>query len=526
MSSRSRFHRTPVSRRRVLAVGVALIAAAAGAVTALPGAGSNSATAQEQRARFDTRLLARVPTPGFPALAYVHPNQRIYAGTYINPDAAGVPSRVFEFTGDGRLSRSFTVPGQVTNGEHGVQVATSDAAGDLVILDQLPARALKLDRDTGNFTPYATFADLQPCPPGGAATTCSPTAADEPPRPNFAAWGRDGSLYVTDFLQGVIWRIPPGGGAAEVWLSDRRLDGGMFGTTGIALAADGTTLLVAQGSSGGSAALTSPNASAGKLFAVAIQPDGAPGELRELYESRPGDVPDGFAIAASGRIYVPLVGLPQQIAVLAPDGTEIERFPEAPGGANGSEVPFDSPSSARFLGTRLIVANQSALAGDPNNQALLDVEAGETGLPEMIPGLDQVAPEVRRVTVTRERFAPAPQGAKPRPPQRARPGRRARPAQGTVLRLGLTEPATVNVRVARSKGGGRWQQRAVFERTLPRGRHSIVFRGRIRQGQRLRALQPGRCRFSIRATDPSGNRSSSGDPSGREFREFTVLRRR
>jgi sugar lactone lactonase YvrE len=496
---------------RTIALAVAL-AIVAGAATALPGA------AQEQRPRFDTRLLARVPTPGFPALAYVHPNGRIYAGTYVNPDAAGVPSRVFEYTGEGRLLRSFTVPGQDTSaGEQGVQVATSDAAGDLVLLDQKPARALKLDRKTGNFTPYSTFADLAPCAPGEAANTCSPTAADEPARPNFGAWGRDGSLYVTDFLQGVIWRVPPGGGGAQVWLSDRRLDGGMFGTTGIALAADGTTLLVAQGSSGGSAALTSPNATTGKIYSVPIGADGAPGELRQIYESRPGDLPDGFAIAASGRIYVPLVGLPQQIAVLAPDGTEIERFPEAPGsGANGSEVPFDSPSSARFLGTRLIVANQSAVAGDPNNQAILDVEAGETGLPEMIPGLDQVAPEVRRVAVSNRRFATA--------PRNGRPSRR--PARGTILRLGLTEPATVDIRVARRTGPGHWQQRDVIERTLPRGRHGIVFRGRVRRGERLRALTPGRFRFSIRATDPSGNRSTSTHRSGREFREFTIVRER
>lgn len=505
--------------RRFLALAAA-VAAGAGAATALPGTAADTAAAQatSERARFDTRLLTRIPAPGFPALAYVHPNGRIYEGTYVNPDAIGVRSRVFEITGDGRIARSFAVPGQDRSGEHGVQVATSDAQGDLVILDRSPARALKLDRASGEFSTYATFADLKPCPPGEAATTCSPTASDEPAVPNFAAWGRDGSLYVTDFLQGVIWRVPPGGGAAEVWLSDRRLDGGMFGTTGIALAADGTTLLFAQGSSGGSAALTSPNATTGKLYSVPIESDGSPGELRQLYESRPGDLPDGFAIAASGRIYVPLVGLPQQIAVLAPDGTEIERFPEQPGsGANGSEVPFDSPSSARFLGTRLIVANQSAVAGDPDNQAVLDVEAGEPGLPEMIPGLDQEAPQVRRVTVSRERFAPAPQGGKPRPP------RRGRPALGTRLRLGLTEPATVNIRVARSMGGGRWRQRDVFEYTLPRGRHGIVFRGRIRQGERVRALQPGRFRFSIRATDPSGNRSSSEDPSGRAFREFTVL---
>ena len=31
---------------------------------------------------------------------------------------------------------------------------------------------------------------------------------------NYAAWGPDGSLYVTDYLQGVVWRVPPGGGEA------------------------------------------------------------------------------------------------------------------------------------------------------------------------------------------------------------------------------------------------------------------------------------------------------------------------
>ena len=68
---------------------------------------------------------------------------------------------------------------------------------------------------------------------------------------NYAAWGPGGELYVTDFQQGVVWRVPPGGGEARVWLADRRLDGQMFGTTGIALAADRRTLMVAQGSSGG-----------------------------------------------------------------------------------------------------------------------------------------------------------------------------------------------------------------------------------------------------------------------------------
>jgi sugar lactone lactonase YvrE len=364
-------------------------AAAAAAVLAAvlvlgaPGAGA------AERPRWDTRLLALVPTPGFPALAYVHPNDRIYEGTYVNPMGDSERSRVLEYTGDGTLTRSWTVPGQDLSAEHGVQVATSDAGGRLVVLDRTPARALILDRNTGAFTRYATFADLAPCPPATTGPNCSPTLQDLAPVPNYGAWGPDGSLYVTDFHQGVIWRVPRGGGAAQIWLSDRRLDGGQFGTTGIALAADRRTLLVAQGSSGGLGGL---NPTTGKLYSVEIRPGGGPGDLRELWESRPADLPDGFAIARSGRIYVPLAGLANQIAVLAPDGRELERFPEQPvSGDNGSAVPFDTPSSARFLGTRLIVANQS-FGGDAAHQALLDVEVGEPGLVEFIPGLDRRVP--------------------------------------------------------------------------------------------------------------------------------------
>jgi hypothetical protein len=107
--------------------------------------------------------------------------------------------------------------------------------------------------------------------------------------------------------------------------------------------------------------------------------------MRQLWESRPLDGPDAFGIARSGNVYIALL-VADQIAVIGPDGAERERFPSTPGGgANGSTVPFDNPSSARFLGTRLMVANQSFLAGDPAHQAILDVETGEHGLAELIP---------------------------------------------------------------------------------------------------------------------------------------------
>src|SRR5207302_6016024 len=140
------------------------------------------------------------------------------------------------------------VQGQDLSQPHGVQVATSDPQGRLVLLDKSPARALLLDTRTGRQTTYATFADT---PNGGT------------PMPDYAAWGPDGSLYVTDYQQDVLWRIPPGGGPAQVWLADRRLDGGPFGTACIQLMPDHRTLLFDQASNGG---LGGGNPTTGKLY--------------------------------------------------------------------------------------------------------------------------------------------------------------------------------------------------------------------------------------------------------------------
>lgn len=341
---------------------VAIIAVLVAASAVLAGAVASAADPDE-RPRWDTRLIARVSSPGFPAHAYVHPNGRIYAGTYVNPSGDAQASRVFEYTARGTLLRSWTIGGQALDEPHGIQVATSDARGRLVILDRSPARALLLNRANGALRPYATFADLE-----GVG----------PPTPNFAAWGRDGSLYVTDYLQGVIWRVPRGGGEAELWLDDPRLAGGEFGTTGIELTADRRTLLISQQTVGGELII-------GGLFRLPINRDGSPGALQRIWTSGPMDLADGVAIARSGRIYVALVG-PNQVVALDADGTELERFPELPiTGENGSEVPFDSLSSVGFRGRRLITASQSVIAGDPQHWALHDVWVGERGIPEFIP---------------------------------------------------------------------------------------------------------------------------------------------
>jgi sugar lactone lactonase YvrE len=201
---------------------------------------------------------------------------------------------------------------------------------------------------------------------------------DLAPMPDYAAWGPDGSLYVTDYQQAVIWRVPPGGGAARVWLADRRLDGGPFGTACVTMLPDHRSLLFDQASNGGLGGL---NPTTGKLYAVTIEPGDRPGVLRRLWESGPADAPDGCAVARSGDVYLALVGLSNQIVELSPAGTEIARFGQQYTGGNNSPVPFDSPSGVAFLGTQLIIANQSYFADNHANQAVLALETGEAGQP-------------------------------------------------------------------------------------------------------------------------------------------------
>ncbi len=123
----------------------------------------------------------------------------------------------------------------------------------------------------------------------------------------------------------------------------------------------------------------------GKLYRLPIRRVGRPGELATLWTSLPGDLPDGFGIGRSGRIYVANAGLTAADRGALARGRELERFPEVPGsGENGSAIPFDTPSSATFLGTRVLVANQSFF-GNTDHHAILDVEVGERGRTPYLP---------------------------------------------------------------------------------------------------------------------------------------------
>jgi hypothetical protein len=327
-------------------------------------------------------VLAPVGSPYFPALPHVV-GDRVYEGTYDNPAGDSLPSKVFEYSAtSGALVRTFVVAGQDLSRPHGVQVAANDARGRLLLLDRTSGRILRLDPATGIQTPYSQVPDLPQCSTSPSGTPCSPALVDQPPMPDYAAWGPDGSLYVTDYQQAVIWRIPPGGGPAQIWLASRQLDGGPFGTACITMLPDHHTLLFDQASNGG---LGDTSPTTGKLYTVTIEPGGGPGPLHLIWQSGPADAPDGCALARSGDIYLALVGASNQIVELSPSGQPVTTFGQQYTGANGSPVPFDSPSGVAFLGTQLLIANQSYVADNHANQVLLDLETGEPGQPVFVP---------------------------------------------------------------------------------------------------------------------------------------------
>jgi len=90
--------------------------------------------------------------------------------------------------------------------------------------------------------------------------------------------------------------------------------------------------------------------------------------------------------------------------------------------------------------------------------------------------------------------------------RRARTRRAAR-RPGTKIRLRLSEPATVTVRVALRRRTV-FRRAGSFTRRLRAGRRSIAFRGRLDQGFGPQALPPGRYRFALRAEDSAGNDSA------------------
>ena len=163
------------------------------------------------------------------------------------------------------------------------------------------------------------------------------TGGREMDTPNMAAFGPDGSLYVTcsgEDGRPEILRVPQGGGDGERWT-----DAVPAYPNGALVTPDGGALVVVE-------------AHAQRLVRVPIEADGAAGAPSVLAEL-PDTDPDGVALAADGSLWVTLYrpdGLmrvsPQGIAEIVVD--------------DHLASTFDAPTNIAWVGEaldRVVIAN-------------------------------------------------------------------------------------------------------------------------------------------------------------------------
>jgi sugar lactone lactonase YvrE len=422
-----------------------------GALAVLLFVGAGPASAAE-REPLDIQVFTRIGPPGQPEPVAIGPDGRVYVGTnQLAHGDADAPSKVFAFSQKAKLVREYEIEGQPLEENHGIQGLVFDRDGLLYALDRsADPRVLVLDPATGKQRVYARFRDVPPCS-GTPDGECSATRLDGPAGPDYATFAPNGDLYVTDIDQALIWRVPKGGGRADIWLTDSRFES-LYGPNGIQFMADERTLLFVNTASNPSAG----NSLTGRLYTVPVQPDGSAGEATQVWESLPLDAPDGLAIAQSGNVYIALAGT-SQVVLLSPEFAELARTPPDPASNEQEEIPMDAPGSLAFLGDRLLVSNHSAIRGDPDSWAILDVFAGEPGLPLHYPRIfrpklllsarlgrsgNRVRVRVRRLLATRR--VPV-KGARVRVRgARARTNKRGRAA--LVLPAGAELPLRVRAR--------------------------------------------------------------------------------
>jgi sugar lactone lactonase YvrE len=339
----------------------------------------SAAAPTNAREYLDLQVFARVPEPGQPEPIAIGRRGRVYVGTnQLGKGDADAPSKIFVYSQAGELLREYVIQGQDLSEDHGIQgLAFNRKRRRLFALDRsADPRVIVLNPRTGRQRTYAHFPDVPPCSTVSAGTECSATTSNSTAEPDYAAFGPGGALYVTDIEQALIWRVPRGGGSAHVWFTDPRLES-VFGPNGIQFI-DRRTLLLAVTSTFPSPA--DPPAS-GALFEIPLAGrKKRAGGLELFWRSRSGDGPDGFAIGRSGTVYLALAGA-SQIAVISPSGEELARVPPNPIENLQQEIPLDGPGSLAFLGMRVLVSNHSPILGNPSSWAILDLYAGERGLP-------------------------------------------------------------------------------------------------------------------------------------------------
>lgn len=328
--------------------------------------------------------LAAVPDPGYPEGVAVDGGRMYVSGPAAFDNTGPAPSPVFVFdVRDGRLLDRIPIQGQDTSRPHSLSCVALDAGGRLYVLDEQQG-VIRVDPRTGAQERYAPLPDVP-----GAGYLDAASAFGPPPRPpllNDLAFDREGNLFITDSMNGVIYRVPPGGGAMVRWFHDARLEM-FFGPNGCRIHPRRDELYFVTTIEG--SPLTGEFR--GRLWRLPLGVEPRAEDLEMLYDFGNAG-PDGIAFGATGDLYVALA-FANQIALLSterglPDGRRagirlVASGPH-PGVNQQLPLPLDAPANLAFDGKGdLLVTNHALhLAGpppDPSVFAVLRVPVGDPG---------------------------------------------------------------------------------------------------------------------------------------------------
>ncbi len=355
-------------RRRALALALGLGALAS---LVLP------AGADEPVPEGTTTVFASVPSPGHADTSLIAPDGSILVSTNRGASGGGGPSALLRYSRKGTLIRRYDVTGQNLAGDHGLMGLALDSAGRVYLADYSPPRVLRLDLATGRQSTYATIPDLPRCVAGGTACDNGVPAGprqDAQPWPDGLAFLPDGHLLVSDLGQGTVFAVPNGGGTGQVWLQGPELTS-TFGPNNLVLDRKGNLLLDVTAS-------TLPAvAGRGVLYRIPLV-KGRPGPLTQVFATDPGEGPDGFALGASGRVYLCTL-VTDTLIVIGPQGTKVAAYQRTPGGA----APFDSPSSATFDGQSLLITNLTYFTNQAADDLVLRIAIRDSGVPAYRPAI-------------------------------------------------------------------------------------------------------------------------------------------
>ncbi|MDC0743973.1 SMP-30/gluconolactonase/LRE family protein [Polyangium mundeleinium] len=320
-------------------------------------------------------FLARVAElPGYPDGIVLQKNRVYVAGPALGVDAGGVPSEIAVFHGKtGAHLETIPIQGEDLAAPHALTGLSVDADGRLyAVSSQLGVLRLS-EKKHGKWkqSVYAgPFPDIPSCTPGDSNDLCAHNVYEMPPMPSDIAFAKDGHAYVTDAAQAMIYRIPPGGGAPEIWLRSAKLAGyyDLQGARGILVSADGKSLYVTVG-------FSADAPWEGRIYKIRRVPAPNENDVTLVHVFPNFEAPSGLGLGEDGELFVAL-SITSQIAVVKPAGGELGRFSSA----TNDEVPLDGPAHMAFDGKGgLFVTNQAVPSGLLDRFAVVEVDVKDQG---------------------------------------------------------------------------------------------------------------------------------------------------